>query len=150
MIEHMTAQYFEDLEIGETHDAGPRPVTDEEILAFAEKYDPQTFHVDREAAEQSMFEGLAASGWHTASVAMRLLVDGYFKDVAIGGALGVDDLRWRKPVYGGDELRITVAVGDKEVWDDERGRVEFDLEAYNQDDVLVHSRTELVLVFRRE
>ena len=144
----MTVQYYEDLTVGETHDAGPRTVTDEEIIEFAEKYDPQSFHVDREAANDSMFGGLAASGWHTASVAMRLLVDGYFKDVAIGGALGVDELRWRKPVYAGDELRITVTVADKEEWDDERGRVEFDLEAYNQDDVLVHSRTELVLVFR--
>lgn len=144
----MTVQYYEDLAVGETHDAGPRTVTDEEILEFAEKYDPQSFHVDREAANDSMFGGLAASGWHTASVAMRLLVDGYFKDIEIGGALGVDDLRWRKPVYAGDELRITVTVADKEEWDDERGRVEFDLEAYNQDDVLVHSRTELVLVFR--
>lgn len=144
----MTVQYYEDLTVGETHDAGPRTVTDEEIIEFAEKYDPQSFHVDREAANDSMFGGLAASGWHTASVAMRLLVDGYFKDVAIGGALGVDDLRWRKPVYAGDELGITVTVADKEEWDDERGRVEFDLEAYNQDDVLVHSRTELVLVFR--
>lgn len=146
----MTVQYYEDLAVGETHDAGPRTVTDEEIIEFAEKYDPQSFHVDREAANASMFEGLAASGWHTASVAMRLLVDGYFKDVAIGGALGVDDLRWRKPVYAGDELSITVTVADKERWDDERGRVEFDLEAYNQDDVLVHSRTELVLVFRED
>lgn len=146
----MTVQYFEDLEVGETHEAGPRTVTDEEIIEFAEKYDPQSFHVDREAANDSMFGGLAASGWHTASTAMRLLVDGYFKDVAIGGALGVDDLRWRKPVYAGDELWISVTVAHREVWDDERGRVEFDLEAYNQDDVLVHSRTELVLVFRKD
>lgn len=144
----MTVQYYEDLTVGETHDAGPRTVTDEEIIEFAEKYDPQSFHVDREAANDSMFGGLAASGWHTASVAMRLLVVGYFKDVKIAGALGVDDLRWRKPIYAGDELRITVTVADKEEWDDERGRVEFDLEAYNQNDVLVHSRTELVLVFR--
>ncbi|NHN42891.1 MaoC family dehydratase [Halorubellus sp. JP-L1] len=146
----MTGQYYEDLTVGETHDAGPRTVTDEEIIEFAEKYDPQSFHVDREAADASMFGGLAASGWHTASVAMRLLVDGYFEDVEIGGALGVDDLRWRKPVYAGDELSITVTVADKEIWDDDRGRVEFDLEAYNQDDVLVHSRTELVLVFRED
>jgi len=146
----MIVQYFEDLTVGETHDAGPRTVTDEEIIEFAEKYDPQSFHVDREAAAESMFGGLAASGWHTASVAMGLLVDGYFEDVAIGGALGVDDLRWREPVYAGDELSITVTVADKEVWDDDRGRVEFDLEAYNQDDVLVHSRTELVLVFRED
>lgn len=146
----MPGQYYEDLTVGETHDAGPQTVTDEEIIEFAEKYDPQTFHVDREAAANSMFQGLAASGWHTASVAMRLLVDGYFTDVEIGGALGVDDLRWRKPLYAGDELSITVTVADKEVWDDERGRVEFDLEAYNQDDVLVHSRTELVLVFRED
>jgi acyl dehydratase len=118
------------------------------IIEFAEKYDPQSFHVDRDAADASMFGGLAASGWHTASVAMRLLVDGYFKDVEIGGALGVDDLRWRKPVYAGDELSITVTVADKEVWDDDRGRVEFDLEATNQDGETVHTRTELVLVFR--
>lgn len=146
----MTVQYFEDLTVGETHDAGPRTVTDEEIIEFAEKYDPQSFHVDREAANASMFEGLAASGWHTASVAMRLLVDGFFDDVAIGGALGVDELRWRKPVYAGDELSISTTVVDKEPWDDDRGKVEFDLEAYNQDDVTVHTRTDVVLIYRRD
>ena len=146
----MIVQYYEDLAVGETHEAGPRTVTEEEIVEFAEKYDPQSFHVDREAAESSMFGGLAASGWHTAAVAMRLLVDGFFEDVAIGGALGVDDLRWRRPVYAGDEVSISVTVADKEIWDEGRGRVEFDLEAANQDDVTIHTRTELVLVFRED
>lgn len=142
----MTVQCFEDLAVGDTYDAGPRTVTAEEIIEFAEKYDPQSFHVDREAADASMFEGLAASGWHTASVAMRLLVNGFFDDVAIGGALGVDDLRWRKPVYAGDELSISTTVVDKDSWDDEHGKVELDLEVYNQDDVTVHTRTDLVLI----
>ena len=143
-------RWFEDLEAGEVHACGPRTVTESEILEFAAAYDPQAFHLDREVAEASMFGGLSASGWHTAAVCMRLLVDGFFEDVAIAGALGVDDLRWWQPVYAGDDIAIQTTVADREVWDDERGRVRFDLEATNQDDETVHTRSDLVLVERAD
>ena len=144
----MTELYYEDLSVGETHEAGPRTVTEDEILEFAKKHDPQSFHVDREAAEASMFGGLTASGWYTAAIVMRLLVDGFFEDVAVGGALGVDELRSRKPLYAGDELSISTTVVDKETWDEDRGKVRFELEATNQDGVTVHTRTDIVLIFR--
>jgi acyl dehydratase len=144
----MPVQYFEDLAVGDAHDAGPYHVTAEEIIEFAQAYDPQSFHVDREAANASMFGGLAASGWHTAAITMRLLVDEFLDDIAVGGALGVDTLRWRKPVYAGDELRISTTIVEKEGWDEDRGKIAFDLEAYNQDDELVHTRTDLVLIYR--
>jgi acyl dehydratase len=79
---------------------------------------------------------------------MRLLVDEFLDDIAVGGALGVDALRWRKPVYAGDDLSISLTIVEKEVWDDDRGKIAFDLEATNQDDEIVHTRTDLVLIFR--
>lgn len=144
----MARMYFEDFEVGQSYCAGPRTVSKTEIVEFASQYDPQSFHVDQEAAKESMFGGLIASGWHTASVTMRLLVDGLFDDVAVVGAVGVDELRWRKPVYGGDDLSITTTVADTDDWDDEKGLVTFDLEATNQDGETVMTRTDLVLIER--
>lgn len=123
-------------------------MAEQEIVEFAEQYDPQDFHVDREAAEQSAFGGLAASGWHTAAITMRLLVDAFLDDIAILGALGVDDLRWRNPVYGGDELVTTMTVTGKEPWDRDRGKVVFELVTHNQDGETVHERKDIVLVER--
>lgn len=144
----MAPMYFEDFEVGQTYSCGPRTVSKSEIVEFASQYDPQSFHVDEDAAEESVFGGLIASGWHTASVTMRLLVDGLFENVAMVGALGVDELRWRKPVYGGDALSITTTVADTEDWDEEKGRVTFELEASNQDDETVLTRCDLVLIER--
>jgi len=144
----MATMYYEDFAVDESFSSGPRTVTETEIVEFASQYDPQSFHVDSEAAAESMFGDLIASGWHTASVTMRLLVDGLFEDVAVVGALGVDELRWRNPVYGGDEIRITTTVVETEDWDEDKGLVTFDLEAYNQDDETVLTRTDLVLIER--
>ncbi|USZ73635.1 MaoC/PaaZ C-terminal domain-containing protein [Natronosalvus halobius] len=145
---HMAKMYFEDFEVGQSYSIGPRTVTQTEIVEFASQYDPQSFHVDEDAAEDSIFGDLIASGWHTASVTMRLLVDGLFKDVVVVGAVGVDELRWRKPVYGGDELSITTTVTETDDWDDDKGLVTFDLKATNQDDETVMTRTDHVLIDR--
>jgi acyl dehydratase len=144
----MTTRCFEKLSLGETHRAGPRTVHERAIVEFAERYDPQDLHVDREAAERSLFGGLAASGWHTAAVSMRLLVDEFLNEVAVVGALGVDDLRWRKPVYGGDELTATMTVTKKEPWDEAKGKVVLELVTHNQNGETVHERKDLVLVGR--
>lgn len=144
----MAPKYFEEFSVDESHDLGSATVTEAEIVAFAEQYDPQSFHVDPAAAERGQFGALIASGWHTMAVTMRLLVDGLFADVAVVGAVGVDDLRWRKPVYGGDELHATVTVAEKEGWDDETGLIRFALETENQDGETVATRTDLVLVER--
>jgi acyl dehydratase len=102
--------YFEDFEIGKTVTVGSRTVTEEEIIAFASQFDPQPFHVDPVAASQSMYGGIIASGWHTCSLMMRLMVDGFLKDAASLGSPGVDEIRWIKPVRGGDTLTVTTTA----------------------------------------
>lgn len=106
--------YFEDLTVGETLSFGSYDVTEAEVLAFAEEYDPQWFHTDpQRASEESAFGSLAASGWHTAAMTMRLLVDHHFEDAASYGAVGVDELRWPNPTFPGETLSVTVDVLEK-------------------------------------
>lgn len=97
--------YFEDFAVGQKFDTGRRQVDAAEIIEFAAKYDPQPFHVDPEAAKASLFGGLAASGWHSAAMMMRLIVDSDFRPA--GGIIGGGgELAWLKPVRPGDELRV--------------------------------------------
>lgn len=146
----MQERYFEDISTDEEHTFGPREVTKQEILDFAERYDPQWFHVDENAARESVFAELIASGWHTSSVCMRLFVDGYLSDTAVVGALGIDELRWRNPVYPGDELTIEVSVAEKELWNDQSGRVEFSIVGRKENGKEVLSRTDIVLIERKQ
>ena len=99
----MTERYLEDFAVGQVYKSGRRRVDKEQIFAFAKEFDPQPYHLDEEAARNSPFQGLAASGWHTAAITMRLIVDGEFKPA--GGILGVgfDDLSWPRAVRPGDE-----------------------------------------------
>ncbi len=108
----MTTQYFEDVAVGETRSFGERTITKAEMIEFAERYDPQPFHVDEAAAEESVMGGLVASGWHTAAVCMRLLVENV-DDRAMAGARGIDDLRWIEPVRPGDTISVELEVVDK-------------------------------------
>jgi acyl dehydratase len=141
---------FEDVEVGDNFAAEDTyEVTREEIIEFAEQYDPQPFHVDEEAAKESHFGGLVASGWHTCSMAMRLLVDGLLSEDGSMGAAGVDDLRWYEPVRPGDTLRLEGEVVDKGPWSDSLGLVHSRTELYNPDD-LVMSYVGLVLWRRAE
>ena len=89
--------YFEDFEVGKTVDVGSRTVTEEEIIAFATAFDPQPFHIDKDAAAHSIFGGVIASGWHTCSMMMRMMVDGFLRDSSSMGSPGVDEVRWIKP-----------------------------------------------------
>jgi acyl dehydratase len=102
--------YFEDFEIGKTIEIGSKTVTEEEIIAFAMQFDPQPFHVDKAAAEESTFGGLIASGWHTCGMIMRLMVDGFLNDAASLGSPGMDEIRWLKPVRAGDTLNVTITA----------------------------------------
>ncbi len=106
----MTFRYFEDFEIGEVIELGSCTVSESEVLEFANKFDPQSFHVDKEAAEKSIFGGLIASGWHTCSLMMRLMVDGLLKQTASLGSPGIDEIRWLLPVRPGDELHARYKV----------------------------------------
>ena len=98
--------YFEDFYEGQEIDLGRRAVSEEEIVAFAGQYDPQSFHVDPEAAAGSIFGGVIASGWHTCGMMMRLVVDGLLKRSSSMGSPGLDSVRWLAPVRGGDVLNV--------------------------------------------
>jgi acyl dehydratase len=107
----MAEQYLEDFEVAQTFAGRGRIRMDEaRIKSFAAEFDPQSFHLDAAAARGSMFGGLAASGWHTAAVTMRLLVDSDLKPAGGMIGLGFDELRWPRPVRPGDELRVESEV----------------------------------------
>lgn len=105
--------HFEDLVVGEARTFGAYPVTRDEVIDFAGKYDPQPFHLDDEAAQHSIFGRLAASGWQTAAITMRLMVDHFIGQSASLGGAGVDNLRWIKPVYPGDTLSVRSTLLEK-------------------------------------
>jgi acyl dehydratase len=140
--------YVEELTVGQTWDAGRVTFTEAEIVAFAEEFDPQPFHVDPESA-RNHFDGVIASGWHTAAACMRPFVTAVLADVAVVAAVGIDDLRWHKPVSPGDTLSVTASVVDTDSWNEQRGKVTFGLEATDPTGERVHSRKDLVLVERR-
>ena len=107
----MSDRYFEDFAVGQVHKPSGRiRVEKHEIIDFATKYDPQPFHLDDEAGRKSIFGRLVASGWHTASLFMRLLVDGHLKHVDSIASPGVDEIRWLKPVRPGDTLRGRLTI----------------------------------------
>src|SRR3546814_4213829 len=99
-------KYLEDIAVGQVTEFPPRQVSEEEIITFARAYDPQPFHLDKEAAKQSLFGGLCASGWHTIGMMMRLMVDHMIGQYASMGSPGVDQLRWLKPVFPGDTIHL--------------------------------------------
>jgi acyl dehydratase len=125
---------FDAVEIGTRREFGSYEVTREEIVSFAQQYDPQPCHVDEQAARESMFGELVASGWHTAAMTVRVLVDDYINDSGAMGSPGVNALRFRNPVAPGDVLSVRAEHTDKEVWDDDRGLVYSDVTTTNQDD----------------
>ncbi len=97
--------YFEDFKAGDVISLGERTLGKDEIIAFAREFDPQPFHVDEEAANQSMFGGLIASGWHTCAIVMRMMCDSHLNECASLGSPGLDNIRWLQPVRPGDTLR---------------------------------------------
>jgi acyl dehydratase len=131
-------RYFEDFTVGDAWTAGPRSVSAEEIVDFSEQFDPLPMHLDRNPAD-GMFDGLIASGWHTGSLTMRLMVDGLLADSAVRAGLGVDDLRWPTPVRPGDELTAEMEVVGVASFDDESGRVDLEVTTTNQNDDVVLS-----------
>jgi acyl dehydratase len=116
-------RFFDDIDVGEVSRFGAYEVTEEEIISFGEQYDPQPFHLDREAAADSLWGGLIASGWHTAAATMRMVVEGFLDDVAAVGGKGADELRWRRPVRPGQTLAVRATVVAKELEREERGLV---------------------------
>ncbi len=129
--------YFEDLKENMEMPLGKYSVTKEEILEFATKYDPQPFHLSEESAKKSMFGGLIASGWHTASIAMRLYVDAVLNKSASLGSPGVDELRWKRPVRPGDVLTGKFTIIETKPFRKGIGMVKGRAELRNQDDKIV-------------
>jgi acyl dehydratase len=111
----MPSVFFEDFPIGSVREYGAYEVSKDAVIAFAREFDPQPFHLDEEEGKKSLLGGLAGSGWHTASISMRLHVDHLLADAACLGSPGVEELRWLKPVRPGDVLRVRAEVLDARV-----------------------------------
>ena len=143
-------QYFVELAVGQKFCSGRLTVTADDITAFAAAYDPQPFHLDPAAAVQSVFGGLAASGWHTAALTMRLLVPGEFRPA--GGIVGFGgELTWLKPVRPGDELHVEADILETRLSQSRPGQglVKVRVATFNQRDELVQTFTPTLLVARR-
>jgi acyl dehydratase len=134
-------RYFEDYLPGSVSLLGSITVEQEEMIAFARRYDPQLFHTDPDAARKTVFGGLVASGWLTGALAMRLIADQYVSRVASLGSPGIDEVRWLKPVRPGDELsvRLTVIEARRSQSKPDRGIVRSFVEVINQNDEVVMS-----------
>ncbi|MEI6305611.1 MAG: MaoC family dehydratase [Deltaproteobacteria bacterium] len=147
----ITDRYFEDYVPGSIHEFGSITVDQDEVIAFAKRYDPQDFHADPEAAKQTIFGGLIASGWQTAGLMMRLYADNYLSRVASLSSPGVDELRWKHPVRPGDELsiRVTVVEARRSNSKPDRGIVKSFIEVLNQKNEVVMSMNALHLLLCR-
>jgi acyl dehydratase len=143
-------RYFEDWKVGERLVTASRTLEEAEVLEFARQYDPQDFHLDAEAAKNSPFGRLVASGWQTTALTMRLIVDSGIFGRRGGVGLGVDELRWLKPVYPGDTLHVVADVESVRANPEKpSGICRFKLTTFNQDDVAVMTHVAIVLVPKR-
>jgi acyl dehydratase len=127
-------RHFEDLVVGETVNLGSTLVSKQMILEFAREFDPLPFHLDEEAAKRSLLGGLAASGWQTAALTLRLLGDAFLNKIASAGGLGFSDLKWKKPVMKGDTIRAQATVAElrRSRHHPQWGIVSIDLDVRNQ------------------
>jgi acyl dehydratase len=145
-------QYLEDIKVGDKASYGNYQVTREEVLDFASKYDPQPFHLDDEAAAKTHFGKISASGWHTAAMTMAMLVENLKKHRQAGlGSPGIDELRWLKPVYPGDTLRVESEITEVRPSRSrpEMGSIHSTVTVLNQDNVAVMTMKSIGLVATR-
>lgn len=139
--------YFEDLAVGDTFSFGSKTMEQQEIIEFAEQFDPQYFHTDEVAARDSLFGGLVASGWHTVSVCNRLIIDDVFSNISVMGGTGTDDLRWPSPVRPGDSIKGVVRVVEtRNSGYENSGHIEMTIDATNQYDEPVLTMTNTIIV----
>ena len=146
----MNLRYFEDLAVGQKFSSPALTVDADEIVEFAGRFDPQPFHLDDAAARHSIFEGLAASGWHTAALSMRLSVASDFRPA--GGILGIGgELNWLKPVRPGDTLRVEIEIIETRLSRSRphQGLVKIQLTTLNQDNEIVQTFSPTLFVDRR-
>ncbi|HVG63129.1 MAG TPA: MaoC family dehydratase [Hyalangium sp.] len=144
-------RYFDDFQPGEILELGSYKVQREEIIAFARQFDPQPFHIDEEAGRRSMFGSIIASGWHTASICHRLLVDSLLSKSVSLGSPGLDELRWLLPVRPEDVLsaRVEVLSLAPSRSKPDRGSIKFRLEVRNQKGEIVMTELATALFSRR-
>ena len=143
--------YFEDLTPGRTFELGTVEVTEDEIVEFATRFDPQPSHIDPAAAAETMYGGLIASGWHTCAMCMRLLVDGLVEGAASLGSPGMEQIRWLAPVRPGDRLtaRTTVEEARPSRSKPDRGTITLVTELENQDGVVAMTMRGMGMYSRR-
>src|SRR5438445_9805513 len=147
----MKEHYFDDFKTGDRFKSEPLEVTEKQVIEFAHKFDPQMFHLTRKSAERTIFKGLIASGWHTAAMTMRLLVQTLnFAEGAIG--LGVDELRWPNAVRPGDELKVETEILELRPSRSKRnyGIIRLRNVTTNQRDAIVQTMTANSMVPRRK
>jgi acyl dehydratase len=144
--------HWEDFTPGRVFEHGPRRMPRDEMIAFAAEFDPQPMHLDEEAARQTMLGGLAASGWHTCAIMMKMIADGLLLDTASMGAPGIDEVKWLRPVRPGDSLTVrgsVTAVRASQSKQD-RGFVTFFWEVFNDRDERVMTLICPQMVLRRQ
>jgi acyl dehydratase len=145
-------RFFEDYREGEQFEFGEYLITEEEIIEFATRFDPQPFHINKAAAAETIFGGLIASGWMTASIGMRMLVDNFISVKSSMGSPGVDEMRFVKPVRPGDRLRLRLSImsARKSQSKPDRGLLHFFQEIVNQNNEVVLSLKGWVMNQTRE
>jgi len=143
--------FFEDFMTGSVVEMGPRPVTAEDIVAFAAAFDPQPMHLGDDGGRAAGLGGLVASGWHTCAILMRIIVDESIRDAASMGSPGVDEVRWLKPVRPGDRLTARRTVLEMRISKSrpELGLITFRFEVLNQSREVVMELTSPLMVGRR-
>ena len=145
-------KYFEDYEVDRVYKLGSVQVELAEVIEFATRYDPQYFHIDENRAKESIYGGVIASGWHTASMMMRVFADNFLSDVSSMGSPGLDELRWYHPVRPGDTLLVSAIVLETRISKSkpDRGVMRTRTEVHNQDNELVLSSTAVNFMRRRQ
>lgn len=148
----MPKHHWEDFQTGAVAIYGPRLVTREEIVAFAAEFDPQPMHLDEAAASATMLGGLAASGWHSCCLLMRVIADGFILDSSSMGGPGVDEVRWLKPLRPGTRIRVRATVLDTRASASrpEMGLVKFLFEVIDEADAALTTLSTTLMFGRRE
>jgi acyl dehydratase len=148
----MPKRYWEDFQPGAVAIYGPRLVTREEIVAFAAEFDPQPMHLDEAAASATLLGGLAASGWHTCCLLMRIITDGFVLDTSSMGAPGVEEVRWLKPLRPGTRIRVRSTVLETRASKSrpEMGLVKIHHEVLDETDTVLTTLTSTAMLGRRQ
>lgn len=148
----MSKRHWEDFKPGSVAVYGPRRVTREEIVAFAAEFDPQPMHLDETAAAATLLGGLAASGWHSCCLLMRIIADGFINDSSSMGAPGVDEVRWLKPLRPGSQVRVRMTVLETRASNSRPGIgfVKCLFEMLDEQDTVLTTLTSSLMIRRRE